>query len=262
VREAFAARPDCEQDVLIAPFVEEVFDHRPSDAPLDLKAKVTVVVRNSLLEQAHHDGPLGSGIIAITELAATPLSHLLAARRRRPVPLEGTDPFAGLPSRYPRAWSCLRALTDVFADGGRAAWKPPAASVPDLPTDEEVTSTTISTDGSMTVLSAIDRRFDERLLALLRQAATDDGMVLYTSALSRYSRNSAKLHRILEFLLAHGATILTTNYLFRPTDVWIRRGPLVKPTSRDPLAGITRMRGLAGTHRKLAEGLTEQYRRP
>jgi hypothetical protein len=55
--EALAALPTRDQDVLIAPFVEEVFDHKPLDSPLDLKAKVTLVVRNSLLEQANHDGP-------------------------------------------------------------------------------------------------------------------------------------------------------------------------------------------------------------
>jgi len=45
--------------VLIAPFVEEVFDHEPLDASLDIRAMVTVVVRNSLLEQAHHDATPG-----------------------------------------------------------------------------------------------------------------------------------------------------------------------------------------------------------
>jgi hypothetical protein len=56
--------------------------------------------------------------------------------------------------------------------------------------------------------------------------------ILVTSALSRYSRNSEKLHRILEYLLAHSATVLTTNYLIRSSDVWVRRGDLVKPDSK------------------------------
>ena len=136
--EALAALPQRQQEVLIAPFVEEVFDHKPLDAPLDLKAKVTLVVRNSLLEQVHHDGPLTSGIVAITEHATGPLSHLLAVRRRQPVGNDGSNPFAGLAERYPRAWACLDALTDVFADGGRQALRLPAAPVPDLPTGEEL----------------------------------------------------------------------------------------------------------------------------
>jgi hypothetical protein len=116
--EAFATLPVRDQGVLVAPLVEEVFDHRPVDMSLALRAKVTVVVRNSLLEQAHHQGSLDSGIIPITEYAAGPLSHFLAARRREPVGYEGPNPFDGLAARYPRAWACLEALTDVLADCG------------------------------------------------------------------------------------------------------------------------------------------------
>lgn len=78
-------------------------------------------------------------------------------------------------------------------------------------------------------------------------------MVGCTSALSRYSRNSDKLHRTLEYLLAHRTTILTSSYLIRPTDVWIRREPLVRPDSTDPYTTIACTRGLTGTHRKQAK---------
>jgi hypothetical protein len=257
--EALATLSAREQDGLIAPFVEEVFDHKPIDSPLDLKAKVTLVVRNSLLEQAHHDGPLDSGIIPITEYAAAPLSHFLAARRRQPADYQGPNPFTGLSASYPRAWACLTALTDAFADGGRQPLCLPTAPIPDLPTGEEITTASPSTHNpGATVFSAIDPRFDQHLIDLLDKATGED-LVLYTSALSRYSRNSQKLHWILEFLLAHHATIVTTNYLIRPTDVWVRRGALVKPDSRDPYAGIAQTRGLAGAHRKLAETLTAQH---
>jgi hypothetical protein len=258
--EALATLSTRDQDVLIAPFVEEVFDHEPLDSPLDLTAKVTLVVRNSLLEQAHHDGPLDSGMVTITEYAAGPLSHFLAARRREPVDYPGPNPFTGLATRYPRAWACLNALTGGFADGGRQPLHLPAAPTPELPAGEEITATTASMHNpAATVFSAIDPRFDQHLIDLLSKA-TSEGFVLCTSALSRYSRNSDKLHHILEYLLAHNATILTTNYLIRPTDVWVRRGTLVKPNSRDPYAGIAQTRGLTGTHRKLAETLTAQHR--
>lgn len=258
--EAFATLSQREQDMVIAAFVEEVFDHRPIDAPLDLKAKVTLVVRNSLLEQAHHDGPLASGIITITEYAAGALSHFLAARAREPVDYQGPNPFTGLATRYPRAWACLDALTEAFAEGGRQPLRLPTAPIPDLPTGEEITTASSATHShSATVLSAIDPRFDQHLLDLLSKATSAD-YILCTSALSRYSRNTEKLHRILEYLLAHNTTVLTTNYLIRPTDVWVRRGDLVKPNSRDPHAGIAQTRGLAGAHRKLAETITAQLR--
>ncbi|MFG1652481.1 hypothetical protein ACGFIE_21385 [Micromonospora sp. NPDC049275] len=255
--EALAALPQREQDVLIAPFVEEVFDHKPLAAPLDLKAKVTLVVRNSLLEQAHHDGPLDDGIIPATEYAAGPLSHLLAARRRQPIAAQDPNPFAGLAERYPRAWACLDALTDTFADGGRGPLRLPSAPMPSLPSGNEVVTAPPSDDDTVTVFSAIDPRFDQGLVDLLAKAA-DGNFVLCTSALSRYSRNSEKLHRILEFLLAHRATILTTNYLIRHTDVWVRRGALVKPDSSKPFAGALDTQGLAGTHRKIAESVAAQ----
>ncbi|MEV0132587.1 hypothetical protein AB0H83_29515 [Dactylosporangium sp. NPDC050688] len=256
--EAFAALSPGEQDGLIAPFVEEVFDHEPLDASLEIKAKVTVVVRNSLLEQAHHDGPLTSGIIAVTKQAAGPLSHFLAARRREPVDYRGPNPFIGLATRYPRAWACLDALTEVFSDGGRHPVRLPAAPIPELPTDGELVVTSPTEADSTMTFSAIDPRFDQHLLDLLQQAAHGN-LVLCTSALSRYSRNSEKLHRVLEYLLARNSTILTTNYLIRPTDVWVRRGDLVKPNSRDPFAGIGQTQGLVGAHRKTAETIVMQH---
>lgn len=210
-------------------------------------------MRNSLLEEAHYNGPVRSGLIAITQYAAGPLSHFLAARRREPVGFDGPNPFRELPIRYPRAWACLNALTDAFADGGRLAYKVPAAPMPDLPADHEVLGTTAARNhGRMSLFSGIDERFDQQAVDQLRQAMSGD-FLLGTSALSRYSRNSAKLHRTLEFALAYRATILTTNYLIRPTEVWVRRGQLVKPISDDPGKGIGNIRGLSGVHRKLAE---------
>ncbi|WP_433205348.1 hypothetical protein ACQP00_37650 [Dactylosporangium sp. CS-047395] len=234
-----------------------MFDHKPLDASLEIKAKVTIVVRNSLLEQSHHDGPLASGIIAVTEQVAGPLSHFLAARRREPVDYRGPNPFAGLSTRYPHAWACLGALTE-FSDGGRHPLRLPAASIPELPTDAELFITSPSEDGSTVVFSAIDPGFDEHLLDLLRQAADGD-LVLCTSALSRYSRNSEKLHRVLEYLLVRDATILTTNHMIRPADVWVRRGDLVKPNSSDPFTRIGQTRGLVGAHRRTAETISAQH---
>jgi len=225
-----------------------------------MKAKVTVVVRNSLPEEAHNNGPLKSGIIAITQYAAAPLSHFLAARRRNPTEHDGHSPFSGLSVGFPRAWAGLSALTDVFAEGGRLALRLPAAPVPELPSGDEVIQAKAAThDQNISVFSAIDDRFDQRALDTLRQAMAGD-LVLCTSALSRYSRNSAKLHRTLEILLAHGATILTTNYLIRPTDVWVRRGQLIKPVSNDPYKGIAEAQGLSGAHRNLAATVTAQLR--
>jgi hypothetical protein len=127
-------------------------------------------------------------------------------------------------------------LSQIVYAGGRQPYRLPVAALPSLPAADEVaTAPPSARDAATSVFSAIDPRFDPHLAGLLQQADKEP-MVLCTSALSRYSRNSAKLHRVLEFLLAHDATIGTTNYLIRPGDVWVRRSELVKPNSRDPYA--------------------------
>jgi hypothetical protein len=110
-------------------------------------------------------------------------------------------------------------------------------------------------------LSAIDPRFDQRLIAML-EAAAYEGMVLWVSALSRISRNLDKLLRALEFLLAHSATVLTTNYMIRTGDVWVRRDTLVKPVSNDPHACLTDSTGLTGAHKKAYEQVAKQTTQP
>jgi hypothetical protein len=239
--EALAALATSDQQVLIAPFLEEAAHHQPLAASIEGRAQVMVVVRNSLLEQVHHDGLVTSGaIVPLTRSAAEPLSQLLAARRRDPIHRTGPNPFTGLADRYPRAWACLTALAAAFTDRRRHPLRLPAAPIPELPHDRDTAPTSpVTSAADEPVFSAIDPRNDPHLIDQLRQAATDFTMVLCTSALSRYSRNSDKLHRTLEYLLAHRATILTSNYLIRPTDVFVRREPLVRPDSTDPYTSIT-----------------------
>jgi hypothetical protein len=104
-------------------------------------------------------------------------------------------------------------------------------------------------------LSAIDPRFDQRLVEML-DAAAFQGVVLWLSALSRISRNLDKLLQALEFLIAHNATILTTNYMIRSSDVWVRQGSYVNPVSNDPTACLRHTAGLSGAHRKAYEQIS------
>ncbi len=135
--ESYAALDDAARNVLISPFAEEVAGYEPAASPLELKGAVAVIVRSSLLEEAHTHGPVeAGGIRGITTVAAAPLSHFLAARRRYPVPVTGNQ-FAGLADAYPRAWACLGAVALAYgAGGGRWPYRAPAAPVPDLPAAE------------------------------------------------------------------------------------------------------------------------------
>ena len=57
----------------------------------------------------------------------------------------------------------------------------------------------------------------------LLKAAEKEELLLGLSSLSRISRNSRKLMRVPEFLLAYRARILTTNYLITCKEMWVRR---------------------------------------
>jgi hypothetical protein len=247
--ESFAALDDTARDVLMSPFAEEVVRYKPTDSPLELKCAVAVVVRSSLLEEAHSHGPVNAGgIKSITSGAAAPLSHFLAARRRRPVTVMD-NPFAELADAWPRAWACLGAVALAYRyGGGRWRYRVPAASIPELPI-AEVEAPRAENHEDAVVLSGIDTRFDQLFVQRMRELAEDGDAVLFTSSLSRISRHLGKLMRAMEYLLSHDVPILTANYLLRPHEVWVRRGELVPVDRQDLLVGWQVSRGLSGAHR-------------
>lgn len=256
------------QEVIAAPFFEESFDHEPAGASFWTKAITTVIIRNGLLEELHADGPVvGSGIKGITTYGLGPVSHLRAARRQSPLDLPSSENIFGhLADRYPRAWACLDRLRDLLnSGGGRMGYRPPDAPNPELPNLEEIveaqaeTGVEIPSDKIQAVIfSAIDPRFDRSIYSLLECALKNSGMIVGVSALSRISRNSDKLLRVLEFLLAYKARVLTTNYLLADGEVWLRKKELVKPDSHNMIAGWKVYKGLSGAHRKTVETYLEE----
>jgi len=262
-------RDSCE--ILAAPFFEESFSHEPDGASAWMKAITTLVIRNSQLEELHASGPVNAGgVTAITTSGLGPLSHLITARRRCPLPAgPADDPFAGLAAAYPRAWSCFAALrTALVSGGGRVGYRPPRAPLPALPEESEVVDAPkaehveLPSDAfTAVVLSGIDPRFDQNALQLLR-AADSGELVIALSGLSRISRNSRKLLRVVEFLLARRATVLTTNYLLTCKEVSVRRRELVKPDSVRPMDGFQDTSGLAGSHRKTVDAYVRQVSQP
>jgi hypothetical protein len=266
--EAVARMDPASREVLASPFYEESFTYEPDEAPAWLKAITTLVIRNSQLEEMHaNDGPVNGGITTITTYGLGPLSHLIAARRRSPLPADvADDPFVDLPEAYPRAWACLEALrTCLNCGGGRIGYRSPQGPVPELPDVNEVIdaepaeNVEMPSDGfAAVVFSGIDPRFDQHGFHVLKTAAEGEGLLLGMSSLSRISRNSRKLLRVLEFLFAHRARILTTNYLLTDKEVWVRRQELVAPDSKHPMKGFEVLSGLSGTHRKTVESWARQ----
>ncbi|MFF4733554.1 hypothetical protein ACFY3M_51940 [Streptomyces mirabilis] len=260
-----AALPTDYFDVLVTPFLEEVSQHRPLSAPSWLRAAVVVAVRNSRLEDFHAlGGPLrAADIAAITEAATDPLALLL----KEPGTPVSNNTLAGLDVMYPRAWACLAALSDLMASDGdtERAYSIPQAPLPDLPGShekihaEQATSVKPLVAGQGVVASGVDRRFDQALLAMMQQVKDGNAVVVPLSALSRLSRNSDKQLRVLDFLLAHGTTVLTTNYLLSPDIVGVRTRPLVKPDSYELRRTMKQLRGLGPTHAGWIKALRKQW---
>jgi hypothetical protein len=256
--ESYAALDDTARDVLMSPFAEEVVGYEPTDSSLELKGAVAVVVRSSLLEEAHSHGPVeAGGIKGITTMAAAPLSHFLAARRRCPVTVKDNQ-FADLADACPRAWACLGAVALAYgAGGGRWPYRVLAAPVPELPI-AEVEAPRADDRQNAVLLSGIDTRFDQLFVQRMREGAEDGDAVWLTASLSRISRHLGKLLQAMEYLLAHDVPILTANYLLRSHDVWVRRGEMAPINHQDPLAAWRVSRGLSGAHRATVTNVVKQ----
>ncbi|MFE9868372.1 recombinase family protein [Streptomyces sp. NPDC005506] len=148
--------------------------------------------------------------------------------------------------------------------GGEHSYVLPQAPRPELPGAEEMFHAQASTAGPLAeaqvvVASGADPRFDQALMHLLRQVQSHPGLVVPLAALSRLSRNSAKQLRVLEFLLAHQATIVTTNCLLGPGVVGVRARPMAKPDSYDLRRSMKPTRGLGPTHTKLLKTLKRDH---
>lgn len=249
--ESYAASSARARDVLRAPFLEETVGYEPRQAPVSVLTSVAIVVRCSLLEEAHANGPIDAGgIQAITTLAAGPLLTYLNASYNLDFTGAPAGCFAGLDTRHPRAWAALSQIAGH--SGGRVGYHPPAGPVPSLP--DETVDARVTAAGHV-VLSAIDPRFDQRAIDLLQQVASGQLPLVFVSHLSRLSRNLDKLFSMVEFILAHGAAILTTNYLLRPGETWVRGKRLVPPSTDDPLGPLHDHRGLTGAHRRTVEDI-------
>ncbi len=261
--EAFATLDRGAQRTLSAPFLEEVVTYQPEEASLELKAAVTVVMRNSLLETVHAGGTLkAGGIKALTTHGAVILA-LVLDRGQSSETLDQPNPFADLPTRYPRAWTALAAVADAVASGGgRHAYRMPDAPVPPMPAVDDAVEVKRSKDHELAVIqSAIDPVLNKHLVEGITRVI-ETQVPIYVASLSRLSRNMDRLLYLIELLLAHDISIVTTNYLIRSGDVWVRKGRLLHPDSHNETSGLDDLTGLSGSHRRMVEGVREGMRSP
>jgi len=99
-----------------------------------------------------------------------------------------------------------------MASGGdsESACSMPEAALPDLPGSEiraeHATGVRSLSGGQSVVASGIDPHFDPALLAMVQQIKDGRGLKWFRSPRSAGCRAKASSTRVLEFLLAHGAT--------------------------------------------------------
>jgi hypothetical protein len=100
--------------------------------------------------------------------------------------------------------------------------------------------------------SGLDPLFDPRLVRRLARLAAGRDQILAVPLLSAISRRYDMLFRVIDFVLAHGMSVLTANYLLAPGEVHVRGGGLVVPGVGDPVAVLGQHRGLTARHRAAA----------
>jgi len=242
--------------IVAAPFLEDAAFHHPlNSSPWD-RAFAEVVVRNSRLEDAH------SSIQQewkwwFTTTATQPLVGFLRASNASPRDEMREPAFTELQEKYPRAWHCMAAVAAVGEEGGRAEHNGSGGEVllPDV--DEVVEAPEGDARTGAVLFSAVDPRLDHAAYAAMQAVYEGRQGVLVLSSLSRISRNSAKLMRILEFYLAQGASVLTANTLLTPTEVFVRQGHWVRPAVRRPEAAFRKKQGLAPEHLEVCRRATQ-----
>ncbi len=259
--EAFAVLDRTTQATLSASFVEEVAHYQPAEASARLKAAVCLVVRNSQLEEAHAHGPVNAGgIEVLTATATAPLSHLLAMHHQGSGE-SGHALFTDLETRFPWAWAALTALNTALAEGGRVGYRRPDVPLPDLPAlDVAVTVERATHDERAVVQSAIDPHLNKELVESIHKVV-DQNMPFFVPTLSRLSRNMETLLHLVEILLSHDVPIVTTNYLLRSDDAWVRKRGLVQSDNHNPSSALANLDGLAGSHKKIVETIAKSVRR-
>ncbi len=100
------------------------------------------------------------------------------------------------------------------------------------------------------------------MVQLMQEGKDGDDVLWPVASFSRISRNTGKLLQAMEYLLAHGVPILTSNYLLRTADVWIRRGRLATVDRDNPAAAWLDTSGLSGAHRAIAAEIATLMAKP
>jgi hypothetical protein len=234
---------------------EEASFWEPQSASLDVRSLVVVAVRNSLIEDLGTTNPYTRVLRFLNEplpneqmpwITGEAIKYFEAVDLDRVQVQPSQDLFGGLPQRFPNAWHALSLLGNS-TDQEIACELPMAEAEPmgfavSRPIVQQV----------IVVASGMDPRLDSHLVNSLKMIERKELGLFFSPAFKSITRNPEKLLSIVDFVLRHGAILLTPNYLLSPTYL-ARRNPLIRPIhyTSDMKTQATNPQGLCEEHRAI-----------
>lgn len=211
---------------LLAPYLEVAAWHEPREVSVQVRALVTVAIRNSALEDLHLSDHIEQADWRVLTMAATHFFAPLTKDQRSVTETLSEDPFAGLDVAYPCAYRAFAALA-CLQSGETATWEMPVIPAHGFPAGD---ASIQRNDKGAEILHAMDERISALLSDLIQTACTE-AIPLFFPSLKHLSRNPRKLFRVVEIVLTNRGTILTQNVLLAPGRV-ARRARLVDYNNR------------------------------
>jgi hypothetical protein len=221
---------------VLTPGIEEASFYDPFAAALDVRALVVVAVRNSLIEDLAASRPasvtlkLAGPVLTDSEMpsitgAAIRFFQTIDLNNLESVPQNeiASDIFDSLSAKYPHAWNVLSHLgNSSHVEAEFEQVHAPALELSTAqPSGDETSSSARSVVSS--VSSGIDPGFDSGLLNYLDSVRKREVPFFFSDSFKGITRNLNKLYWILDYVLGHGAAVVTHNYYLSPTYLSQRR---------------------------------------
>jgi hypothetical protein len=245
--------------------LENAAFYEPGDVDIEIRALVSVAVRNSMLEDLTATHPYMREFASIAEclpdsyvpeITRSAAIFFAEAWRKKPDWMVGTprvDIFRLLAAKYPLTWQCLTQLAnsseqEQFLQVEAAVQRPAALRGGPVPSA-----------AVWAVLSGYSPVIDPALARILKGIVSGDTPYFYSPCFKTVTRNPEKLLYIIETLLCANKPFVTLNYLIEPGYI-SRRSPLLPPLhfESDLAYHLTDYVGLTQTHRQVLQVVSEQ----
>jgi hypothetical protein len=245
--------------------LEDAAFYEPGDVDIEIRALVSVAVRNSMLEDLTATYPYKREFASIAEclpdsyvpeITRSAAIFFAEGWRRQPdwmVDTPRMDIFRLLAAKYPLTWQRLTQLAtsseqEHFLQGETVVQRPVT-----LPGGSAARATTWA------IVSGYSPVIDPALASILNGIVSGDTPYFYSPCFKTVTRNPEKLLYIIETILCAHKSFVTLNYLIEPAYI-SRRAPLLPPLHlKSELAyKLTDHTGLTQKHRQVLQGVSEE----